>query len=132
RIIFAVPPLPGFSLPPPLPRTAGNSGGFSSTIAYILLVVFIIIFFFVSLIYFYMRRRSTNPATAGNIQGQAPVALRPLTVVAVVAEAAGECSICLEGVAEGEGVKMNAHCQHIFHTNYIDTWLENHGRCPVC
>ncbi|ESW05330.1 hypothetical protein PHAVU_011G171100 [Phaseolus vulgaris] len=132
---FVVPPLPGFSsppLPPPPPRTAGKSSSFSPKLAYILLVVFIIVFFFVSFIYFYMRRSSTNPATVGNIQGQAPVASRPLTVVAVVAEAAGECSICLEGVAEGEDVKMTAHCRHIFHANCIDTWLENHVTCPVC
>ncbi|ESW05329.1 hypothetical protein PHAVU_011G171000 [Phaseolus vulgaris] len=112
--------------------TAGKSSSFSPKLAYILLVVFIIVFFFVSFIYFYMRRSSTHPATADNIQGQALVASRPLIVVAVVAEAAGECSIYLEGVAEGEDVKMTAHCRHIFHANCIDTWLENHVTCPVC
>ncbi|ESW05341.1 hypothetical protein PHAVU_011G171700 [Phaseolus vulgaris] len=141
RIMFTVPPFPrapkGFSSPllPPPGRCAGKLSSFSLTLAYIFLVVFIIIFFFVGLVYFYMRRRSssTNPA-AGNIQGQAVsnlVASRPLMVVVVVAEAAGECTICLEGVAEGEEVKMTVQCKHIFHAHCIDTWLQNHVTCPV-
>ncbi|ESW05324.1 hypothetical protein PHAVU_011G170500 [Phaseolus vulgaris] len=127
---FVVPPLPGFLAPPP--RTAGKSSSFSPKLAYILLIVFIIVVFLVSFIYFYMRRSSTNPAAVGNIQGQAPVTSRRITVVVVVTEAAGESSICLEGVAEGEDVKMTAHCRHIFHANCIATWLENHVTCPVC
>ncbi|ESW05331.1 hypothetical protein PHAVU_011G171322 [Phaseolus vulgaris] len=91
------------------------------------------IFFFVVLVYFYIRRRSssTNP-TACDIQGQAvsnPMASRPLMVVA---EAVGECTTCLAGVAEGEDVKMTAHYKHIFHANCIDTCLENHVTCPMC
>ncbi|ESW05342.1 hypothetical protein PHAVU_011G171800 [Phaseolus vulgaris] len=115
---------------------AGKLSSFSLTLAYIFLVVFIIIFFFVGLVYFYMQRRSssTNPA-ADNIQGQAVsnlVASRPLMVVVVVAEVAGDCTICLEGVVEGEEVKMTVQCKHIFHANCIDTWLENHVTCSVC
>ncbi|ESW05326.1 hypothetical protein PHAVU_011G170700 [Phaseolus vulgaris] len=123
RRMFTVPPLShapnGFSSPPPPASGAAKASSLSSTLLYIFLVVFIIIFFFVGLIYFYMRRRSslTNPA-AGNIQGQ--VVSNP-----VVADAAGECTIYLEGVAEGEDVKMTAHCRHIFHANCIETWLEN-------
>ncbi|ESW05305.1 hypothetical protein PHAVU_011G168900 [Phaseolus vulgaris] len=102
-------------------------------LAYIFLIVFIILFFFVvRLVFFYIQRRfSSTNFEAGDIHGQAvsnPVASRSLTVVA---ETAGECTICLEGVGEGEEVKMTTHCKHTFHANCFDSWLENHVTCPV-
>ncbi|ESW05332.1 hypothetical protein PHAVU_011G171300 [Phaseolus vulgaris] len=135
RRMFTVSPLPhapnGFSPPPPPGSGAAKASSFSPTLAYIFLVVFIIIFFFIGLKYFYMRRSSSTNSPPGQAVSN-PMVSRPLMVVAVVAEAAGECTICLEGVAEGEDVKMTAHCRHIFHANCIDTWLENHVTCPVC
>ncbi|KAK8464289.1 LOW QUALITY PROTEIN: hypothetical protein PHAVU_011G169222 [Phaseolus vulgaris] len=117
--------------------SAGKFSNFTPKLAYIFLIIFIILFFFVfGLEFFYMQRRSSSTnSKADDIHWQGvsnPVALRSLTVVVMVADTAGECTICLEGVGEGEEVKMTAHCKHTFHANCIDNWLENHVTCPVC
>ncbi|KAK7342827.1 hypothetical protein VNO80_25783 [Phaseolus coccineus] len=130
------------SRPPLAHATNGSSqdslrkfSSFSPTVAYILLIVFVIFFFVVGLVFFYIKKHSSSNSEAGDIHGPAvsdSVASRSLTMVTVVAETAGECTVCLEKVGEGEEVQMIAHCKHIFHQNCIDRWLENQVTCPVC
>ncbi|KAJ8750157.1 hypothetical protein K2173_014072 [Erythroxylum novogranatense] len=43
-----------------------------------------------------------------------------------------ECAICLGEFEEKESVKMIPSCEHIFHSDCIDTWLKLHVTCPVC
>ena len=47
------------------------------------------------------------------------------------ATAAGECSICLEGFAEGH-MSMRLACQHRFHTDCVTPWLRRRNSCPYC
>lgn len=43
-----------------------------------------------------------------------------------------ECTICLEMIAEGEGVRL-LNCKHIFHSECVDRWLcEHRSSCPLC
>ncbi|XP_073003553.1 RING-H2 finger protein ATL8-like [Typha latifolia] len=43
------------------------------------------------------------------------------------------CTICLEELAGGEGVKVMPRCRHTFHDGCIDGWLGVHSAsCPVC
>jgi hypothetical protein len=42
------------------------------------------------------------------------------------------CAICQDSIAvESEARVINA-CDHMFHTNCIDTWFQQNVRCPVC
>lgn len=42
------------------------------------------------------------------------------------------CPICLDDFEDGADVKV-LPCQHFFHVNCINPWLEGRsGRCPLC
>lgn len=43
-----------------------------------------------------------------------------------------ECSICLSGFLDGEGVRRLPQCRHLFHRACIDMWLYSHASCPLC
>lgn len=42
------------------------------------------------------------------------------------------CSICLQGLKDGELARSLPRCGHIFHLNCIDEWLNRQGTCPMC
>jgi len=42
------------------------------------------------------------------------------------------CSICRETFANDDIVRRINSCQHVFHMNCLDTWLETHTSCPIC
>ncbi|GMJ15956.1 Arabidopsis Toxicos en Levadura 92 [Hibiscus trionum] len=42
------------------------------------------------------------------------------------------CSICLQGLKDGELARNLARCGHMFHLNCIDEWLSREGSCPMC
>ncbi|KAB2096016.1 hypothetical protein ERO13_A01G079600v2 [Gossypium hirsutum] len=42
------------------------------------------------------------------------------------------CSICLQGLKEGEMGRNLPRCGHSFHLNCIDEWLSRQGTCPMC
>lgn len=44
-----------------------------------------------------------------------------------------ECPVCLEGVKEGERVRMLPCCRHLFHSRCLDHWFDEYKRsCPLC
>ncbi|XP_022717915.1 NEP1-interacting protein-like 1 [Durio zibethinus] len=42
------------------------------------------------------------------------------------------CSICLQGLKDGEMARNLPRCGHIFHLNCVDEWLSRQGTCPMC
>ncbi|CAI9729277.1 E3 ubiquitin-protein ligase RNF115-like [Octopus vulgaris] len=42
-----------------------------------------------------------------------------------------QCSICLSEFILEEQVKQ-LYCTHQYHCSCIDTWLSQHGNCPIC
>lgn len=43
------------------------------------------------------------------------------------------CSVCLNGLEEGEEVKELSNCKHVFHRKCIDCWMDGgHFTCPFC
>ncbi|KAK8622732.1 hypothetical protein V6N13_117635 [Hibiscus sabdariffa] len=44
----------------------------------------------------------------------------------------GECVICLEGFEDDEMCRVFPVCNHVFHSDCLDSWMRNHLTCPVC
>jgi hypothetical protein len=59
-----------------------------------------------------------------------------------LAEGTQDCSICLQSLRGKEGddasavaiptVSQMKQCKHVYHTQCIATWLNNHTTCPLC
>ncbi|KAG6504760.1 hypothetical protein ZIOFF_037107 [Zingiber officinale] len=43
-----------------------------------------------------------------------------------------ECAVCLCEFEDDEALRLLPHCNHVFHLDCIDAWLEAHVTCPVC
>ncbi|XP_074555930.1 E3 ubiquitin-protein ligase ATL31-like [Curcuma longa] len=43
-----------------------------------------------------------------------------------------ECAVCLCEFEDDEALRLLHHCNHVFHLDCIDAWLEAHVTCPVC
>ncbi|XP_027160105.1 RING-H2 finger protein ATL10-like [Coffea eugenioides] len=43
-----------------------------------------------------------------------------------------ECAVCLEGFKIGEVCRLLPICNHSFHVQCIDSWLQQTPSCPVC
>ncbi|KAK7401831.1 hypothetical protein VNO78_13627 [Psophocarpus tetragonolobus] len=49
-----------------------------------------------------------------------------------VARCCGECAICLEEFQVGQFCQVFPVCNHIFHSDCIDNWLQKKLTCPIC
>lgn len=47
-------------------------------------------------------------------------------------DAAHECAVCLGAFDAAELIRVLPKCQHAFHADCVDTWLQAHSTCPVC
>lgn len=45
---------------------------------------------------------------------------------------ATECAVCLGAFDAAEVLRVLPGCQHAFHAECVDTWLQAHSTCPVC
>ena len=43
-----------------------------------------------------------------------------------------KCSICRETLCNDSIIRKINTCEHLFHMNCIDTWLETNTMCPIC
>jgi len=44
----------------------------------------------------------------------------------------GFCTVCQEDLVDGERVRVIQKCQHMYHQECIDPWLQEKGECPLC
>ncbi|KAL3823980.1 hypothetical protein ACJIZ3_020009 [Penstemon smallii] len=49
-----------------------------------------------------------------------------------IGKGALECSVCLNEFEDEETLKLIPKCDHVFHPECIDVWLQSHVTCPVC
>lgn len=49
-----------------------------------------------------------------------------------IGKGALECAVCLNEFEDEENLRLIPKCDHVFHPECIDAWLENHVTCPVC
>ncbi|KAJ3700188.1 hypothetical protein LUZ61_003893 [Rhynchospora tenuis] len=43
-----------------------------------------------------------------------------------------DCAVCLTEFDDDDMLRLLPACNHVFHLNCIDTWLEYHVTCPLC
>ncbi|XP_015875135.2 E3 ubiquitin-protein ligase ATL31 [Ziziphus jujuba] len=49
-----------------------------------------------------------------------------------IGKGALECAVCLNEFEEEDTLRLIPKCDHVFHPECVDAWLENHTTCPVC
>ncbi|CAK7340764.1 unnamed protein product [Dovyalis caffra] len=49
-----------------------------------------------------------------------------------IGKGALECAVCLNEFEDEETLRLIPNCDHVFHPDCIDAWLESHTTCPVC
>lgn len=49
-----------------------------------------------------------------------------------IGKGALECAVCLNEFEEEDTLRLIPKCDHVFHPDCIDAWLEKHTTCPVC
>ncbi|KAG2606134.1 E3 ubiquitin-protein ligase RHA2A-like [Panicum virgatum] len=56
------------------------------------------------------------------------------TADGATAAAAGDCTVCLSAIAEGERVRVRTlACRHAFHAACLDRWFDQSSlSCPLC
>ncbi|OIW16201.1 hypothetical protein TanjilG_18916 [Lupinus angustifolius] len=76
------------------------------------------------------------PLTSPSQQGLEPETIKKLPIVLHRApsdqDSARECCICLSAFRMGEKLKVLPGCDHCFHCECVDNWLQNHSNCPLC
>ncbi|XP_057847447.1 RING-H2 finger protein ATL2-like [Cryptomeria japonica] len=43
-----------------------------------------------------------------------------------------ECVVCLSNFEESEKIRALPNCNHSFHIECINMWLQSHTNCPIC
>jgi hypothetical protein len=43
-----------------------------------------------------------------------------------------ECAVCLNEFQEAERLRNLPNCNHVFHIDCIDVWLQSNANCPLC
>jgi len=43
-----------------------------------------------------------------------------------------ECAFCLSEFQEDEKLRVIPNCNHLFHIDCVDVWLQNNANCPLC
>ncbi|KAJ4822532.1 hypothetical protein Tsubulata_049586 [Turnera subulata] len=81
--------------------------------------------------------RSRRAAAAARGLDPAVIETFPTLVYSVVkglkiGKGALECAVCLNEFEDDETLRLIPKCDHVFHPECIDAWLESHTTCPVC
>ncbi|KAA8545078.1 hypothetical protein F0562_019823 [Nyssa sinensis] len=149
---LAIPPV-GAQPPPNGTGPANPYQRFSPSMA-IIIAILVAALFLMGFFSIYIRRCSEN--SDGSIsrlgalgaslrsrraasRGLDPVVIEnfPTFVYSVVkglkiGKGALECAVCLNEFEDDETLRLIPKCDHVFHPECIDAWLESHVTCPVC
>ncbi|KAK6137994.1 hypothetical protein DH2020_028275 [Rehmannia glutinosa] len=125
-------------------------GSFSPSVA-VIIVVLIASIFFIVFFSIYLRHCSDDSSTvrqALSMRARRAVAAARGLDASVIAtfptlsysevkdhkmgKDALECAVCLNEFEEDETLRLIPKCDHVFHPECIDMWLESHVTCPVC
>ncbi|XP_071710370.1 E3 ubiquitin-protein ligase ATL6-like [Rutidosis leptorrhynchoides] len=139
------------SQPSPPPPDGYPYAKFSPSMA-IIIVVLVAALFFMGFFSIYIRRCSND----GGASVRAALSMRRARLTAAtrglssdvletfptfaystvkglkIGKGALECAVCLNEFEDEETIRLIPKCDHVFHAECIDAWLENHVTCPVC
>lgn len=137
---------------PPSTGEYPNYAKFSPSLA-IIIVVLIAALFLMGFFSIYIRHCSDSSAAAGSIRralslrSRRAAAARGLDASVLetfpilpysevkdhqIGKGVLECAVCLNEFEESETLRLIPKCDHVFHPECIDAWLESHVTCPVC
>ncbi|KAL9996344.1 putative transcription factor C2H2 family [Helianthus debilis subsp. tardiflorus] len=132
--------------PPPPPPLYADFNPSIITIIVILIAALFLMFFFT----IYIRRQSTEGGVSirralSTRRANAPsrgldpsvIETFPTFVYSTVkglkiGKGALECAVCLNEYEDEETIRLIPKCDHVFHPECIDAWLQSHVTCPVC
>lgn len=116
----------------------------------IIIVILIAALFFIAFFSIYIRNRSaangsirqtfsmrrrTAAATRG-LENSVIETFPTFTYAEVkdhhIGKGALECAVCLNEFEDDEMLRLIPKCDHVFHPECIDAWLQSHVTCPVC
>lgn len=153
-LLFLVPEIAMVAAQPGQPDNTNQYpyARFSPSMA-IIIAVLIAALFFMGFFSIYIRHCSNGSRTAGSVgralslRARRAVAARGLDRSVIdtfptfsysevkdhqIGKGALECAVCLNEFEENETLRLLPKCDHVFHPECIDAWLESHVTCPVC
>ncbi|KAJ8772042.1 hypothetical protein K2173_027219 [Erythroxylum novogranatense] len=117
----------------------------------IIIVVLISALFFMGFFSIYIRHCNNSSGSIRPLAGANPGRSRraargldpeiietfPIMVYSVVkghkiGKGALECAVCLNEFEDDDTLRLIPKCDHVFHPDCIDAWLNSHTTCPVC
>lgn len=136
------------------PRTTGNefqTARLSPPLA-IIIIVLIAALFFMAAFSIYIRHCTQSAAMSGSVRRalsmrRRAAAARGLDASVIetfptftyaevkdhqIGKGALECAVCLNEFEDDETLRLIPKCDHVFHPECIDAWLQSHDTCPVC
>ncbi|KAK1587016.1 hypothetical protein Q3G72_008609 [Acer saccharum] len=130
---------------PPDPESSGLYSNFNPSMAIVILVL-VTVFFLLSVFSIYVRNcvdlspaAEVLPGTSGKSRGLDPYVIEsfPLFIYSSVKDlkigrGALECAVCLSEFEDDDKLRLLPKCDHVFHHDCIDAWLDFHVTCPVC
>ncbi|XP_062084697.1 E3 ubiquitin-protein ligase ATL31-like [Humulus lupulus] len=147
-------------LPAALPNAGAQSPGNSENDPYaynrfspsmaIIIVVLIAALFFMGFFSIYIRHCTEAQGVANSVgagTGRSRRAARGIDAAVLetfptleysvvkglkIGKGALECAVCLCEFEDDETLRIIPKCDHVFHPECIDAWLESHTTCPVC
>lgn len=122
------------------------------TTSVVVLVLVLVLLLFITLSCIYIRRGRRTSSDSSDYHESGPGAPKPTSPLGLDPKAISSlpvllhkrtndsdekepestCSICLSEFIEGENIKMLPNCNHAFHPDCIDEWLEKRCNCPFC
>ncbi|KAM3219041.1 E3 ubiquitin-protein ligase ATL6-like [Capsicum annuum] len=118
----------------------------------IIIIVLIAALFFMAAFSIYIRHCTQSSAISGSVRRalsmrRRAAAARGLEAAVIesfpvftyaevkdhqIGKGALECAVCLNEFEDDETLRLIPKCDHVFHPECIDAWLQSHDTCPVC
>ncbi|CAN4108703.1 unnamed protein product [Withania somnifera] len=136
------------------PTTTGNEFQYASLSPPLAIIIIVLIaaLFFMAAFSIYIRHCTRSAAMSGSVRRALSMRRRaaaargldaevietfPIFTYAEVKEhhvgkGALECAVCLNEFEDDETLRLIPKCDHVFHPQCIDAWLQSHDTCPVC
>lgn len=136
------------------PATTGNEFQYArlSPPLAIIIIVLIAALFFMAAFSIYIRHCTQSSAMSGSVRRalslrRRAAAARGLDASVIetfptftyaevkdhqIGKGALECAVCLNEFEDDETLRLIPKCDHVFHPECIDAWLQSHDTCPVC